>query len=139
MEKHDSGKKKGMKVQKIHSAEKQQSIDLQKMLEQVDEQDNKPRELQKFKYWEGQPDKNKASIEDDDSSEPFDQFKGKQSTYNWELYSTKLPPESSIPLSQQQFAEQLERELFDERRGSEDEENEELMFSAVRTQTIGQK
>lgn len=45
MEKHDSGKKKGMKVQKIHSAEKQQSIDLQKMLEQVDEQDNKPREL----------------------------------------------------------------------------------------------
>lgn len=80
----------------MYSAEKKQSLDLQKMLEQVTE-DEKPRELIKFTHWDISPDKMSAV---DDDCEPFDQFKGKSTNYNWELYSTKLPPESSMTLEQ---------------------------------------
>jgi hypothetical protein len=68
----------------VYSAEKKQSLDLQKMLEQVTE-DEKPRELVKFTHWDISTDKMSAV---DDDSEPFDQFKGKSTNYNWELYST---------------------------------------------------
>ncbi len=68
----------------MYSAEKKQSLDLQKMLEQVTE-DEKPRELVKFTHWDISTDKMSAV---DDDSEPFDQFKGKSTNYNWELYST---------------------------------------------------
>jgi hypothetical protein len=57
----------------VYSAEKKQSLDLQKMLEQVTE-DEKPRELVKFTHWDISTDKMSAV---DDDSEPFDQFKGK--------------------------------------------------------------
>ncbi len=68
----------------MYSAEKKQSLDLQKMLEQVTE-DEKPRELVKFTHWDISTDKMSAV---DDDSEPFDQFKGKSTNYNWDLYST---------------------------------------------------
>jgi hypothetical protein len=68
----------------VYSAEKKQSLDLQKMLEQVTE-DEKPRELVKFTHWDISTDKMSAV---DDDSEPFDQFKGKSTNYNWDLYST---------------------------------------------------
>jgi hypothetical protein len=68
----------------VYSAEKKQSLDLQKMLEQVTE-DEKPRELVKFTHWDISTDKMSAV---DDDSEPFDQFKGKSTNYNWEFYST---------------------------------------------------
>jgi hypothetical protein len=68
----------------VYSAEKKQSLDLQKMLEQVTE-DEKPRELVKFTHWDISTDKMSAV---DDDSEPFDQFKGMSTNYNWELYST---------------------------------------------------
>ena len=68
----------------MYSAEKKQSLDLQKMLEQVTE-DEKPRELVKFTHWDISTDKMSAV---DDDSEPFDQFKGMSTNYNWELYST---------------------------------------------------
>ena len=54
----------------MYSAEKKQSLDLQKMLEQVTE-DEKPRELVKFTHWDISTDKMSAV---DDDSEPFDQF-----------------------------------------------------------------
>ena len=54
------------------------------MLEQVTE-DEKPRELVKFTHWDISTDTLSAV---DDDSEPFDQFKGKSTNYNWELYST---------------------------------------------------
>lgn len=47
-------------------------------------------------------------LEEEDNDEPFDQFKGKLTNYDWELYSTKLPPESSMTTDQIKFAEQLE-------------------------------
>ena len=97
------------------------------MLEKVEEDDNK-RELVKFNYW--QTDKQMSLLEEEDNDEPFDQFKGKQTNYNWELYSTKLPPESSMTHDQIKFAEQLEQELFDDK-DQHTEDNEELKFSAV--------
>lgn len=95
-EKTDSGKKQRIKIQKVYSAEKKQSLDLQMMLEQIAE-DDKPRELVKFSHWEGAPDKMSAL---DDDTEPFDQFKGKSTNYNWDIYSTTLPAESSLTKEQ---------------------------------------
>ena len=72
-ENQDSGKKLRIKIHKVYSDEKKQSFDLQKMLEQVTE-DEKPRELVKFNHWDCTTDK--MSVLDDDV-EPFDQFKGR--------------------------------------------------------------
>jgi hypothetical protein len=52
-----------------YSAEKQ-TMDLQMMLEQVDEDDTH-RELVKFDYWDDQPNK-MSELDEEDNQEPFD-------------------------------------------------------------------
>lgn len=96
------------------------------MLEQMAE-DDKPRELVKFNHWEGAPDKMSAL---DDDLEPFDQFKGRSTNYNWELYSTQLPSESSLTKEQIKKAAELERQIKPEIE-HDGEAKEELLFSAV--------
>jgi hypothetical protein len=61
--------------QKLSSADKKQNVDLQKMLEVMEIEDQKsPRELVKFNFWENKSnEKVKLSkLEDDANSEPFD-------------------------------------------------------------------
>lgn len=101
------------------------------MLEQVDEDDSK-RELIKFNFWDG-GEKMSKKLEDEDPAEPFDQFKGKKSDYNWEIYSTKLPPESSMTREQIARAALLEQELT---HGETVDPNakEEILYSAVSRQ-----
>lgn len=101
------------------------------MLEQVDEDDSK-RELIKYNFWDG-GEKMSKKLEDDDPSEPFDQFKGKQSDYNWEIYSTKLPPESSMTREQIARATKLEQELTHGETVDPDAK-EEILYSAVSRQ-----
>ena len=69
-------------------------------------------------------------LDDEEQSEPFDQFKGRKSDYNWELYSTKLPPESAMTREQVAKADTLEKELGRVEVVDPDAK-EELLFSAV--------
>lgn len=76
-----------------------------------------------------------SKLEDEDNNEPFDQFKGKQTHYNWEIYSTQLPDASTLTQEQLKRADILEKEIEKKnalKQSKHDfETKEELLYSAV--------
>ncbi|CDW80975.1 UNKNOWN [Stylonychia lemnae] len=84
-----------------------------------------------------------SSLHDDDPNEKFDQFKGKKSTYDESLYTSKLD-ESQLTKEQKVYAKKIEkdiltqpaegnRHLAEERNQMElsDDEEDEMMYSGV--------